>query len=58
MIEELIAEFGEQYRTVITDAIKWLEENEGYWNLKKPLDRREYIQNILEKGHLPSGNGM
>ena len=52
-IDELVAEFGEEYIPLIVDAIKWLDENEGYWNLEKPLDRREYIKSLIDHGQWP-----
>ena len=51
--QELIEEFGEVYAPLIVDAIDWLDNNEGYWNLEKPLNRREYIKDLIDHGHWP-----
>ena len=48
-IEQFVEEFGEDYRKVITSALKWIEEKESLWKLDEPIDRREYIQCIVEK---------
>jgi len=49
MIEELIKEFGEKYRDLITMAIQFLDKEEPSWNLDTPIDRRKYIKTILSR---------
>lgn len=48
-VEELVAHFGERYRRMIETAIAFLEEKEPTWNLDEPIDRLEYISNILRR---------
>jgi hypothetical protein len=47
--ESLVAQFGEQYRRLIVDAIAFLDETEPRWNLARPVNRREYIEDIIRK---------
>jgi hypothetical protein len=49
-IEEMIKEFGEQNRVLVTDALTWLNEREPAWELPRPLnhaERREYIKELI-----------
>lgn len=48
-IERLITIFGEIHRRLITDAVKFLEEKEPSWLLGSPINRVEYISNLLEE---------
>lgn len=47
MIEELVRLNGEEYRALITDAIKFLEENEYKWGLEFPIDKVYYIECLI-----------
>ena len=53
-VQELIEEFGEEYTPLIVDAMRWLDENEGYRNLEQPLNRREYTQSLINHGYWPT----
>jgi len=48
-IEKYINKFGEEYRLVITDSLKWLEKNEFVWGLSKPIDREHFLRDLLGK---------
>ena len=47
LVEEMVTEYGEERRRVITDSLAWLETAEPSWNLDKPLDRRIFIHDLL-----------
>ncbi len=44
-IEELVAKYGEKYRILITDSIKWLTEQEEKWGLK--INQETFIENLI-----------
>lgn len=48
-LQSYIDAFGEKYRTVIEDALEWLENREPTWGLEKPMDRMEFLRDILGK---------
>jgi len=45
MLEQLVAEFGEKWRRLITDALGWLD---GRPELAG-CDRREFVRSLLER---------
>jgi hypothetical protein len=47
MIEELVAKYGEYYRVLITDSLAWLEEHEGNWGLSEPIDKKDFVFDII-----------
>jgi hypothetical protein len=47
-VDELVKHFGKEHREVIIDAIKFLEEHEPLWKLNKPIDRIQYIRDVLQ----------
>jgi hypothetical protein len=50
-VDELVEEFGEEYRALITQAIAWLKEREPVWGTE-PLDRVAFIADLV--AHLKS----
>jgi hypothetical protein len=48
-IESFVKEFGESYRDLIVSALQYLDEEESKWALDKPIDRRAYIRDLLER---------
>lgn len=48
-IEDAVEQYGEKYRALIVDAIKFLDEREPNWNLDSPIDRFEYIETCISK---------
>lgn len=46
LINEAVKEFGEQYRQLFTDALKWLDEKEPEWKLDLPIDREEFLADL------------
>ena len=49
MIDELIAEFGEQHRHLIVSALSYLDKSEPDWKLDTPIDRHAYIRDLVAK---------
>jgi len=45
--EELIKIFGENNRTLIEDALNWLGENEPTWAIGNPINKQEYIADLI-----------
>jgi hypothetical protein len=45
--EQLIEQYGEKYRVLILDALLWLDIREPVWKLDKPIDRDEYIAELI-----------
>jgi len=46
--EQLIKKYGEQYRRLIADALDWLDKREPVWKLTEPMDREEFIRNLIQ----------
>lgn len=44
----MIEEYGEKYRTIITDSLAWIEMREPLWGLEKPIDYNKFIEYLLE----------
>lgn len=47
--EDLVEKFGEQYRPLINDALNYLDREEPKWGLKKPINRINYITELIKK---------
>jgi len=47
--EELIKFYGEKYRGVIEDSIRWLDEREEAWELSEPMNRTSFIASIIAR---------
>lgn len=47
MLEQLVEKYGEEFRTLIMDALQFLDEREHKWNLPEPIDRELYIKDIM-----------
>ncbi len=47
MLEELICIYGEEYRRLITSALEWLEDTEESWGLDKPMDKDDFIRDLV-----------
>ena len=45
-IEDLVIEFGEEKRQLIEDSLKWLKNKEPSWELKKPINKRDFIKSL------------
>jgi hypothetical protein len=46
-VDALVAEFGEQYRSLIISACGWLDTCEPLWKIT--LDRKKFIAGLIER---------
>lgn len=56
--EDLVREFGEPLRERIVDALAWLDRSEPGWGLAEPIERREYIREVLSRLRTRSQGGV
>lgn len=42
-----VQDYGEEARRLIQDALKFLDDQEQSWGLDEPIDRDEYIKELL-----------
>ena len=54
MLEKLVERFGEEYRSLIEDALDWLDSKEALWDLDQPFNRMEFIEDLVSRTH-PKG---
>jgi hypothetical protein len=52
--EPFVAHFGERYRQLIIDSLQFLDDRELSWELDKPIDRWEYIGEIIKNAKIPT----
>lgn len=45
-IEELKEEFP-QYEKLVTESLRWLDEQEPHWNLKNPIDKTKFVNDLV-----------
>lgn len=50
LIEEMVSLHGEEKRLLITDSLKWLLDREPSWGLDEPMDRKQFLEDLLSKG--------
>jgi hypothetical protein len=48
LVKKLIAEYGDDHRAMIMDALHWLEVSEPNWN-GVTLNREEFLRELLSK---------
>lgn len=48
-IELQVKKHGEKYRSLIIDALKFLDEHEPKWGLKTPIHKGRYIAGLVKK---------
>lgn len=48
-IDNLVLEHGEQYRKLIDSALGFLDEHEPKWGLEVPINRPEYVKNLIKE---------
>lgn len=41
--------YGEQHKQLIIDALKFIDGEERLWDLKEPINRDEYIKDLISK---------
>ncbi len=55
MLTDLVTKYGENKRSLIADALAFLETKESKWGLKKPIDKKKYIEEIVARHHQVDG---
>lgn len=48
-IEAFVQEYGVQWRRMIQDALAFLDERGPTWHLREPIDRKEYIRDLMTR---------
>ncbi len=48
IIEDLVKKYGEEYRELITKSIEWLNKEKPSWDLKRPINRAEYVKDLIQ----------
>ena len=52
-IDDFVLKFGEKWRTLITDSLRWLEAKEsGLWDLPTRMDKAEFLRDLINKADL------
>jgi hypothetical protein len=49
-VNDYVEVYGEPFRQLIENALKWLNSQEPLWNLDRPLNRDKFICDLVEKG--------
>lgn len=46
---DILDKFDSRYRKLILDALEFISQNESYWNLDEPIDRYDFIAELIKK---------
>lgn len=57
MIEQLVKKHGEKYRRLIEDSLHWLDTHEEHWDLTEPLNREQFIEELVNRAKTPGSSG-
>lgn len=47
--QEMILKYGEKYSKMIYSSLAFLDSNQPTWGLDEPIDRREYVENLIKE---------
>jgi hypothetical protein len=47
-IDHYVKIYGEEYRRLISDALRFVEERQSIWKLDQPCDMDLYIKSLME----------
>lgn len=47
ILDKCIEIHGQENKVFITQALEFLDKNEGKWNLSKPINREKYIEGLI-----------
>jgi len=50
-VEKFIKKYGEEYRILIEHSLMWLTEQEPKWQLDKPIDKKEFIADLVSRSY-------
>ena len=48
-IEKYVTKYGESHRQLVLDSLTWLESVEPTWELDIPIDRDDFIIDLLNR---------
>lgn len=48
-VDDFVKEYGEERRYLIEDSLAFLDAHEPGWNLDEPINRVDYIANIMQR---------
>lgn len=54
--QKYVKKYGKQYENLIISCLNWLERNEPLWMLSKPIDKDNFIKEIIERTSLHGKN--
>ena len=46
---DIIDKFDSKYNKLILDSLEFLSQNEPFWNLNEPIDRYDFIAELIKK---------
>lgn len=46
--QQILNKYDVSYHIMILDALNWLTEKESQWNLSHPINKEEYIENLIK----------
>jgi len=38
-----------EYKMIVVDALRWLKEYEPQWNLDTPIDKEQFVNDLVER---------
>lgn len=57
LLDVLCREHGEEYRVLIWDALRFLDEHEPRWRLPAPIDKIDFIKQLIERAQRKKEEG-
>lgn len=55
--QEYINLYGEKFRLLIVDAMEFLREREESWGLDEPIDRNQFIEDLVARAYYDDATG-
>ena len=49
LVNEMVEKYGEEVRSLVSDALQFLDQHESSWKLKQPVDRRAYLIDLIKE---------
>jgi hypothetical protein len=47
LVDLMVVEYGEKYRGLVVDVLTWLNSREPTWGLDTPLNRKEFLEDLI-----------
>jgi hypothetical protein len=48
-VERFVKQYGEPYRRLIEDALRFLDQREPTWRLPRPINRSVFIRSLIRR---------